>query len=270
MNKITAALLDLKRLEILAGGDSHIHRLNSLAKTIVIMLFIIAVVSCNRYQITGLLPFTLFPIVIIAQSGLPAWFILKKIILFLPFVLFAALFNPLFDKEIMIHIGALSVSGGWISFLSIILRSTLTISSAFILLGTTRFSSVCQALRKIGLPAVFTTQLLFLHRYIFVLAEESAKASLARELRSCGNNGQGIASYSSLIGHLLLRTFGKAERVHNAMLARGFTGEFNHRQEKNFTKVEYRFLFGWVALFICFRLYNIPFIIGNFIIGILK
>lgn len=265
MNRITKALLDLKRLESFADGDSAIHRLNSCAKTFVVLSFVVAVVSYNRYEISGLLPFALFPIAIISQSGLPPLFMIKKILLLLPFVLCTALFNPIFDREILLQFGSISVSAGWVSFLSILIRSALTIGSAFILLGTTGFSGICHALRKIGLPAVFTTQLLFLHRYIFVLAEESARASLARELRSCGERGQGIASYGNLVGHLLLRTFGRAERVHGAMLARGFNGEFIDRNSNRFGMAEFRFMLGWLSAFICFRTGNIPLLIGNYV-----
>ncbi|HIJ94528.1 MAG TPA: cobalt ECF transporter T component CbiQ [Desulfuromonadales bacterium] len=265
MNRITAALLDLKRLELLAHGDSSIHRIHPLAKTVVVIAFIALVVSCNRYQISALLPFAVFPIVVTSQSGLPPVFILKKIILLLPLLLCAALFNPIFDRESMLQIGSVTISGGWISFFSIQLRSVLTIGSAFILIGTTGLNAVCQALRCLGLPAVFTTQLLFLQRYIFVLAEESARASLARELRSCGNKGQGIASYGSLVGQLLLRTFGRAERVHAAMLARGFTGELHDRRARVFKTADLRFVIGWVTLFLIFRLHNLPMRIGSFV-----
>lgn len=270
MNSITTALIDLKRLELFANGNSYIHRLNPVAKTVVIMAFIITVVSCSRYEVTALLPFALFPIAITSQSGLPPLFILKKTLLFLPFVLFAAIFNPLFEREAMFQIGTLSISGGWLSFFSIMTRSILTIGSAFILLATTGFNGICLALSRLGLPAVFITQLLFLHRYIFVLAEESARASLARELRSDGARGQGITSYGNLLGHLLLRTFARAERVHNAMMARGFNGEFLVRNSKRFGLAELRFTLGWLLLFICFRIQNIPELIGNYLTRLLS
>jgi cobalt/nickel transport system permease protein len=68
----------------------------------------------------------------------------------------------------------------------------------------TGFTAVCQALEHLGIPRIFTVQLLFLYRYIFVLTEESDRASRARELRSCGKRGHGIRSFGSLVGHLLL------------------------------------------------------------------
>ncbi len=104
------------------------------------------------------------------------------------------------------------------------------------------------------MPQVFAVQLLFLYRYIFVLTEEGSGSSRARELRSCGGKGLGIQSFGSLVGHLLLRTWMRAERIHMAMLARGFTGEFHARQPSRFGGRELLFLLGWSAFFVVLRL----------------
>lgn len=268
MSTITSALLDVKHLEILASRESAIHRLNPLAKVLVTLLFILCVISCDRYELTGLFPFFLFPITMIALADLPLQYILKKMLLFLPFILLIGIFNPVFDRTPFVQIGSLTVSSGWISFLSIIIRSILTLCGAFILIGTTGFTATCQALRQMGMPQVFTTQLLFLYRYIFVLAEEADRASLARELRSCGTQGQGVASYSSLTGALLLRTWGRAERIHSALLARGYNGEFHREQSSGFGRMEIRYCTSWASIFIIFRLTDIPSLLGGIITGL--
>lgn len=268
MSAVTTRLLDLKSLELMADGNSPIHRLDPLAKVLVTFLFILSVISCNRYELTALLPFFLFPVVTITRANLPILFILKKIILFLPFILLVGIFNPLFDRAPLVQLGSLTISSGWISFISIIIRSLLTVGGAFLLIGTTGFTATCQAMRRMGIPQVFTTQLLFLYRFIFVLAEEADRASLARELRSCGTKGQGISSYSSLIAGLLLRTWGRAERIHDAMLARGFNGEFHGVRSNGFGRMEICYCLGWTTIFIIFRLKNIPIELGSFITGL--
>jgi cobalt/nickel transport system permease protein len=203
----------------------------------------------------------------IALSSIPPFFIAKKITLLIPFVLVVGAFNPVFDREILLQFGPLGISGGWISYASILIRSILTVGAAFILVGVTGFTAVCQALERLGMPQVFAVQLLFLYRYIFVLAEESGRASRARELRSCGKKGQGIRSFGSLVGHLLLRTWQRAERIHMAMLARGFTGEFHASRQSCFGAAEIRFVLGWSTLFIILRLQNVSQILGSLITG---
>ena len=265
MPSINDAVLDLKRFDLLANGASSIHNLDARAKVLVTVCFIISVVSFGRYELAALLPYFVFPAAMIALSNLPCRLIATKIALLCPFALIIGIFNPIMDREVMVTIGAVGISGGWVSFLSIIVKSMLTVSAALILVGVTGFTAICRALDRLGVPQVFAVQLLFLYRYIFVLAEEAGRASMARELRSCGKKGLGIASYSSMIGHLLLRTWQRADRIHMAMLARGFTGEFHARQKSRFGLVELGYIIGWIALFILLRLYNIPLLLGRLI-----
>ena len=150
MYSIGSAVLDLKCLDLMAKGDSTIHRLDARAKVLVTLVFILCVVSHNRYELTALFPFFIFPFVMISLAGLPPLFILKKIILICPFVLVVGIFNPFFDREILLQLGPLGISGGWISFASILTRSILTVGAAFILVGVTGFTAVCQALERLG------------------------------------------------------------------------------------------------------------------------
>ena len=78
MASIQSALLDLKSLDLLANGNSTIHRLDARAKVLVTFIFIICVVSYNRYELTALFPFLIFPVVMIALAGIPPLFILKS------------------------------------------------------------------------------------------------------------------------------------------------------------------------------------------------
>jgi cobalt/nickel transport system permease protein len=269
MISINAAVSDLKRLELLADSDSSIHALDARAKVLVTLLFTVAVVSCSRYELARLLPFFIFPAVMIGLAGLPPLYLARKIALLLPFMLMVGLFNPVFDRAVLYQIGPLEISGGWISLLSLFIRSLLTVGAAFILIGTTGFTAVCHALERLGIPQIFSVQLLFLLRYIFVLADETGRAARARELRSCGKKGLGIASFSTLAGHLLLRTWQRAERIHTAMLARGFIGRFHAHRQSHFGVPELCFLFCWAAIFIALRTFDIPGTLGALVTGMI-
>lgn len=267
MQSIDGAVLDLKRLDLLAMGDSVIHRLDARAKVLTTLVFIITVVSFDRYALTELAPFFFFPVIIVALSDLPVVYILKKILTILPFVIFVGLFNPLFDREIHLIFGPIAISGGWVSCVSILVRSALTVGSAVILIASTGFMPVCHALDRLGTPRVFTVQLLFLYRYIFVLTEEAARTTRARGLRSFGKKGSGIGSFASLIGHLLIRTWARAERIHMAMLARGFSGEFHSNRIRGFSLNEYLYVIGWSLFFIALRTRDITGMLGSVLTG---
>ena len=153
MISINAAVIDLKRLELLADSDSPIHALDARAKVLVTFVFIVSVVSFGRYELARLLPFFIFPAVMIALANLPPLYLVRKIALLCPFVLMVGLFNPVFDRTVLYQIGHLEISGGWISLISLFIRSLLTVGTAFILVGTTGFTAVCQALERSGNPA---------------------------------------------------------------------------------------------------------------------
>ncbi|BCS54880.1 cobalt ECF transporter T component CbiQ [Geobacter sp. SVR] len=265
MASINEAVLDIKRLDLMACGDSGIHRLDARVKVLVTAIFIVAVVSFDRYELAALLPFFLFPAVMISRSNLPLRFILGKMALLCPFVLVVGIFNPLFDRGTMIQAGGIGISGGWVSFASILVKTLLTVGATLILIGVTGFTAVCRSLRAFGMPGVFAVQLLFLYRYIFVLAEEVARAARAREFRSFNRKGLGITSFSVMIGHLLLRTWQRAERIHMAMLARGFTGALHTRRTSRFGREELCFLLGWSSLFIFLRFQNGPHLLGSLV-----
>lgn len=269
MASIDGTILDFSRLELLAAKDSVIHRLDGRAKVLVALVFIVSVVSFGKYELSAMLPFFLFPAVMVALAGLPAGYLVRKVALVIPFALIIGMFNPLFDREVLVRIGQVGISGGWLSCASIVVRAILTVSVALILVGVTGFTALCQALERLGMPQVFARQMLFMYRYLFVLCEEVARISRARGLRSCGNGGIGMQPFGSLAGQLLLRTWERAERIHTAMLARGFSGEFHTLRTNRFDGRDLLFLLGWSALFLFLRQHNISLLLGSIITGAL-
>lgn len=267
MPSIEGALLDFKRLDQLAMAVTPIHRLDPRAKVLVTLGFIVSVMSFGRYELTALAPFFVFPVVMVSLGNLPPGYILKKLLLLCPFVLMVGIFNPIFDRAILVQFGPLGISGGWISFASIMVRSVLTVSVALILVGVTGFPAVCLALERMGMPRAFAVQLIFLYRYIFILTDEGVRMARAREMRSFGVRGLDLRTYSSLLGHFLLRTWSRAERIHLAMLSRGFTGEFHTRNEFRFGVREMLFLSGWLVVFVLFRYVNFSQLFGSLISG---
>jgi cobalt/nickel transport system permease protein len=270
MTSIEGALLDFKRLDRLAAGDTALHRLDPRAKVLVTLVFIIAVVSFGKYEISALVPFFLFPVIMVALGDLPTSYMVKKIALLCPFALIVGIFNPVFDRQILVQLGPIGISGGWVSFVSIALRAFLTVGIALIMVGVTGFSAGCNALERMGLPKAFVVQLLFLYRYIFVLTDEGARTARARELRTFGKKGMEMKAFASLVGNLLLRTWERAERIYRAMLCRGFNGEFHVRRSYRFGIRETIFTVGWISLFILFRLVNVPQSLGALFTELLR
>jgi len=220
-----AAYFDLGRLDRLSYGETVMHRLDPRAKVIATGLFLVTVVSFPKYDVAGLVPFLLFPVLAAALGDIPIGFILRKVLIVSPFAVFVGIFNPLLDTRTVAVVAGLPVSAGWLSFASILAKFALTVSAALLLVATTSFPGVCHALRRLGCPAIFVSQLLFLYRYLFVLAEEAMRIVRARNLRSFGGRGRGASVFARLVGILLIRTLDRAERIYRAMLSRGFAGD---------------------------------------------
>jgi cobalt/nickel transport system permease protein len=260
---LDSAFFNLGRLDRLAAQETPVHRLDPRAKLLTTLVFLVCVVSFPKYEISGLLPFCLYPVVLLSSGRLPAGFLAARLAAVAPLAILVGIFNPILDREILLRVGDVGISGGWISFLSIQIRFVLTVGTALLLIATTSFQGLCLALQRFGTPRVLTVQLLFLYRYLFVLAEEGIRLVRARALRSFGRRGLEIRVYGSLIGHLLLRTLERAQRIHLAMLCRGFEGEVHLLRRLRIGRAEVLFTLGWTALFLAFRLWNVPQTLGR-------
>lgn len=257
-------------LDRLSYQDTCVHRLDPRAKVLATILFLFTVISFPKYEVISLVPFFLFPVLLMTIGEIPVLFIFKKVLIVSPFAIFIGIFNPFLDARTVAVLCGIPVSAGCISFLSIILKFTLTISAALLLIATTSFPGVCHALRQLGFPPFFTSQLLFLYRYIFVLMEEAIRITRARDMRSFGTRGTGIKVFVRLIGILFLRTVDRAERIYYAMLCRGFQGDMLSLRQSQFTMIDATFMATTIAFLAVFRFFRVTEGIGRLAQELLK
>jgi cobalt/nickel transport system permease protein len=270
MANIIQSLYNIRFLDELAGKQTAIHKLHPLAKLLTTVIYLIVVVSFGKYEISVLLPLILYPVIIIALAEIPLLPILKRMLLVAPLAVGIGAFNPLFDHSIIFALGGLQLSGGWISFFSILIKFVLTVLAAFILIATTGMDRIASALRMLRVPRIFVLQLLLTYRYISVLMEEAARTMLAYSLRDPFHKGIRPGVWGSLAGNLLLRTYDRAQRLHQAMVQRGFEGEYNTGSNRRIRMKDMLYLSGWVLFFLSVRYYNIPSYIGFMITGVGK
>lgn len=255
-------------LDQLSYKNTLVHRLDPRAKLIVTLLFLFTVISFSKYEIAALLPFFLYPVLLMTIGEIPFMFIIKKVILVSPFAVFIGIFNPLLDSGQVFIFNGLTISAGWLSFFSILIKFTLTVSTALLLVATTSFPGVCHTLRQLGLPSLFVSQLLFLYRYIFVLMEETMRIVRARNMRSYGKSGKGIKIFVRLVGIIFIRTVERAERVYYAMLSRGFQGDMPTIKRFRFTTNDLGFAVFVIVFLFIFRFYPAAEIVGRFVQGV--
>ncbi|OGP87084.1 MAG: cobalt ECF transporter T component CbiQ [Deltaproteobacteria bacterium RBG_13_65_10] len=260
--------IEIGRMDELGRMDTPAHRLDARAKAIVTLVFIGVVMSFPLHEISALTPFLLYPVALISLGRIPARYILKKILVAAPFALVIGIFNPLMDRQPVATIGSFVVTGGWVSFVSIMFRFVLTVGAALALVACTGMYRLGAGLEQLGVPRVFVMQLLFLYRYLFVVADEGVKMMRGVELRSDGTRALRLRVYGSLIGHLLLRSMDRAERVYRAMVARGFDGEIRVLRRSWFRWSDWGFVCGCLAFFLAARMWNLANGLGLLLTGI--
>ncbi|SDF14685.1 cobalt ECF transporter T component CbiQ [Sporolituus thermophilus] len=267
MINIEKRWLELRHLDELAAQDSFIHRLHPSAKLVTALVFVVTVASFPKYAIAGLAPMVFYPVFVMSLGNIPLILLLKRLLLALPFVVFIGIFNPLFDQTPLVQAGPLVISGGWISFLSILLRFSLAVAAVLLLIATTGIDAIGMALAQLRLPRVFIVQILFMYRYLYVLTDEFIRMLRAHALRAPADNGVGYKVWGSLLGVVLLRTLDRAQRIYQAMLCRGFDGKFRGLRSRPLRLGDLVFLGAWIIFFLAVRLTNIPYRLGVLLTG---
>lgn len=267
MSNIMNTSFDMRLLDDMARQDTFIHRVHPLVKLVTTVIYLTVVVSFGSYEIAGLLPLLFYPVLVITLAELPIRPILRRMLLAVPFVIGIGILNPVFDHQVFV-VGGITLSRGWITFVSIILKCVLTVSAALMLIATTGMDKLASALRMVRIPKLFVMQLLLTYRYIAVLIEEVSRILRAYGMRAPGQKGVQRKVWGSLTGQLLLRTLARAQRVYQAMCLRGFTGEYHTGLHRRIFIVDLAYLAGWSMFFVLARIYNIPMLIGSLLTGV--
>lgn len=257
--------IEVGRMDDLGRMDSPIHRLDARAKILATAAFVLVVMSFPRYEVSGLMPLFAYPFAMIAAGNIPAGYLFKKVAVASPFALFVGMFNPLLDSHPIGMIGPVAVSGGWYSFASIMVRFTLTVSAALALVACTGIHRLCAGLERLGLPSPFVVQLLFLYRYFFVIGDEGLRMLRAVEMRSAGPRPLKFQTYGLLIGHLLVRSMDRAQRIYRSMVSRGFDGEVRLLRHEAPGWKDLAFACGWTGLFACARTWDLADLVGRWL-----
>ena len=213
---------ELYALEQLSAGSSCIHRLHPLAKLSASAVFIVTVVSFNRYALGHLIPFIFYPALLMALSETPHSMLFKRFLVALPFCLFAGISNVIFDRSAAFAIGCITVSGGVVSLVTILFKTWLCVMAVLILVSVTPFSDLTGEMRRLRIPGIFITMVEMTYRYIGVLLNEAYNMIIAYSLRSFSRKGIEMRDMGSFAGQLLIRSFDRADRVYTAMKCRGY------------------------------------------------
>lgn len=220
-------------------GSSLIHRLDPRTKVLCTLAFILiaSLLSPGRWLHYALL--SIVPLFGAMLAGIGPGYIVKRSFIALPFAL-AAITLPFTvpgPQATLPLFGGIQVSiEGTIRFFSIVVKSWISVQMAILLVTTTAFPDLLWALRALHIPRPLVAILALMYRYIFVLADEAMRLRRARAARSGVHEGRTAGGSivwrgrvtGGMVGNLALRAFERSERIYDAMVARGYTGEIRH------------------------------------------
>ena len=213
---------------------SVVHSLPSHLKIIAVLFFVLVVVST---PITYWPAFVIFLTLVVSAAiagkiAIPT--LAKRALIEIPFIFFAVLM-PFFGTGERFELGPLNLyRDGLLAGLSIVAKGTLGVLSAVILSTTTTAREILRGLERLRLPTIMVQIASFMLRYVNVISDEMERMKIARESR--GFDATGVKHWKVIAtsaAALFIRSYERGERVHLAMLSRGFDGELPHTEAKS-------------------------------------
>jgi len=175
----------------------------------------IVVATTPEWKPASLAAYAALAVALLVWFAAPVRLVLKRVLAAAPVVLLTAT---------MLAYQA----GGMRAGLLMAAKAGIVIFLFAILTATTPVSELLAAMRRLGMPAAAGSVLALMERYVRLLGEELGRMHRARASRTTRQLGAAhrLRSEGHLAGALLLRSWNRSDRVYQAMLARGFTGDW--------------------------------------------
>jgi cobalt/nickel transport system permease protein len=215
--------------EKFAYGSSFIHRLEPKIRILASIVLSFAAALCDNLYVMAI--YFVISMILITMAGLNGMDVVKRLKPLFWFLLMIWIILPLtFEGDIWYRFYGLNITGP-----GIILCCKITIKSITILLlftalvATMTIASLGNGLHKIHVPDKMVFLILMSYRYISVIEEEYKRLLRAAKFRGFnpGTNLHSYKTFAYLAGMLFVRASLRAQRVHQAMLCRGFNQKFH-------------------------------------------
>lgn len=206
-------------------GKSPVHALEAHVKVAAMLLFVFAVVATPREAFWAFAVDAVLLAGAVWAARIPVRFLFGRLLVLVPFVLFA-FFLPFFGGGARTEVLGLSLSveglwGAW----TILAKATLGVTASIVMAATTEVPDILLGLDRLRVPRLITAIAGFMIRYLDVVLGEMHRMRVAMLSRGYDPRWiwQGRALATSA-GSLFIRSYERGERVHQAMVARGYQG----------------------------------------------
>jgi cobalt/nickel transport system permease protein len=232
--------MQLTFLDPYRPANSPLHRADARVKFLLTIAFILtsSLTPFGAWPVYIFLFTLILSVTLISELGIR--FILTRASLALPFVLSAlpVIFTTTGTTLFTLPIGAWTLTAsleGLARFISIALKSWLSVQAAILLASSTHFPELLQAMRAVHIPRLLVAMFGLMWRYLFVLVDEALRLMRARSARSgvSGDANKKVGGSvlwrarvaGGMAGNLFLRGIERSDRIYVSMLSRGYNGE---------------------------------------------
>ena len=203
-------------------GHSPVHRAPAHLKILALVGFMLAVVATPREWYAAFAVPLVVLLVVIAVSRVPAGYLAKRMVVEVPFVVFAALM-PFVATGTRVDVLGLSLSeAGLLGAWGLLVKGSLGVLASLTLAATTEPADVLRGLERLRMPSLIVQIMGFMIRYLDVVTGELGRMTTAMRSRGCDpRSPRHWPALARALGALFVRSYERGERVHLAMLSRG-------------------------------------------------
>jgi len=231
MTKLVNALFNLREIDVLCSFENWFSKQKSAFKLLSVFIFLLIVSSVPKYNLSNILYFAIVPLMILILSGLPARPFIRKMALPSFIAIGLGLFNPFLDPNKFYLTPQIAISAGWISLLALCLKSMVCVAMTLLLVATTKIDAIAEAMLQMKVPKTFVSIFVMTYRMILLLVDELERGLTAYLLRSNGRTALHFSHWGAFVGQWFIRTADRGERLHNAMLLRGYDDTLIHENQ---------------------------------------
>jgi cobalt/nickel transport system permease protein len=206
-------------------GHSPMHRAPAHLKVLALLGFMLLVVATPGDWLLAFAGYLAVLVAVIAVSRVPATYLLKRMVVEVPFVVFAVLV-PFIAAGPRVDVLGVAVSQpGLTAAWALLVKGTLGVLASLTLAATTEPRDLLAGLERLRVPNLLVQIMGFMVRYLDVVTDEMRRMRVARESR--GFTARDVRHWPVIArsaGALFIRSYERGERVHLAMLSRGYSG----------------------------------------------
>ena len=222
-------------------AHSPVHRLPAHLKLLAVLSFVVLVVLTPHDEYAAFAAYLVLVLSAARLTTVPAGFLATRMVVEVPFVVFA-LVLPLVAQGQRVEVGPLTVSEpGLVAAFGLLAKATLGVLAALVLATTTEPRDLVAGLERLRLPQQLVQILGFMVRYLEVVTADLHRMRVARESRGFQARSLGAwPALASSAGALFIRSYERGERIHLAMLSRGYTGRLPVTRRDPVTPAQWR------------------------------